>query len=178
MLHHDGPYTLNGNQYAETIDHAAGSSASLLNKTFTFNITVKDDTLTLIGVKNPWNEVWKRAPQNPPKPQKIADDSLQGAWTDMKEGVSIVIHGSTLEFHEADTNQWIKASFTLYDTKPKQIAAVVTECADADLVGMPAYGIYDLKDGALTLSGFMPGTPAVPNDFDASTARKIVFKKQ
>lgn len=178
MYHHGGPYTLKGDKYSEHIDYADGDTSAFLKKTFTFKIKVDGDTFTQTGVGNGFNEVWKRVKEEAPKPQKISDAALQGTWRDSDEGVSIVIHGSTLEFHEADTNQWIKASFSVYDTQPKQIAAVITGCFNTNAVGMPAFGIYELKDDKLTMSGFSPGSPTVPTDFDASGARKIVFQRQ
>jgi hypothetical protein len=58
--HHGGTYTLDGDEYAETIQYAGESTASLINQTMKFKIKVEGDTYTQIGVGNDYNEVWKR----------------------------------------------------------------------------------------------------------------------
>lgn len=60
IYHHGGTYTLNGDQYAETVEYANESTRSLIKKTFNFTIKVEGDTLTQIAIDNPWTEVWKR----------------------------------------------------------------------------------------------------------------------
>ena len=60
IYHHGGTYTLNGDQYAETVEYAYESTRSLIKKTFNFTIKVEGDTLTQIAIDNPWTEVWKR----------------------------------------------------------------------------------------------------------------------
>jgi hypothetical protein len=62
VFHHGGTYTLDGNNYAETIEYANESTADLIKKTFKFKIKVEGNTYTQIGVGNPYSEVWKRAP--------------------------------------------------------------------------------------------------------------------
>jgi hypothetical protein len=61
VFHHGGTYTLNGNNYAETVEYANGNTADLIKQTFKFTIKIEGDTLTQIGIGNPWTEVWKRA---------------------------------------------------------------------------------------------------------------------
>jgi hypothetical protein len=61
VFHHGGTYTLNGDNYAETIEYANESTADLIKKTYKFKIKVEGDTYTQIGVGNPYSEVWKRA---------------------------------------------------------------------------------------------------------------------
>ena len=60
LFHHGGTYLLDGSKYAETIEYANESTGGLLNQTFRYEIEVKGDTMTLKGVGNPCNEVWKR----------------------------------------------------------------------------------------------------------------------
>jgi hypothetical protein len=60
VFHHGGTYTLDGNNYSETIKFAAGNTKELLGRTFTFKIKVEGDTYTQTGVGNPWNETWVR----------------------------------------------------------------------------------------------------------------------
>ena len=57
---HGGTYTLTGDQYAETVAYANESTKDLIKQTFKFTIKVEGDTLTQIGIGNPWTEVWKR----------------------------------------------------------------------------------------------------------------------
>jgi hypothetical protein len=61
LFHHGGTYTLDGDNYAETIEYANESTADLIKKTMKFKIKVEGDTYTQIGVGNPFSEVWKRA---------------------------------------------------------------------------------------------------------------------
>jgi hypothetical protein len=61
IFHHGGTYTLNDDKYAETIEYANENTKELIKQTFQFTIKVEGDTLTQIGIGNPWTEVWKRA---------------------------------------------------------------------------------------------------------------------
>jgi hypothetical protein len=58
---HGGTYTLDGDQYAETIKFAGGQTAALIGQTFKFKTTVEGDKYTQIGVGNNYDEVWRRA---------------------------------------------------------------------------------------------------------------------
>lgn len=60
VFHHGGTYTLNDDQYAETVEYANESTKDIIKQTFKFTIKVEGDTLTQIGIGNPWSEVWKR----------------------------------------------------------------------------------------------------------------------
>ena len=61
IFHHGGTYTLNGDEYAETVEYANESTKELIKQTFKFTIKIEGDTLTQTGIGNPFNEVWKRA---------------------------------------------------------------------------------------------------------------------
>ena len=61
VYHHGGTYTLDGDQYVETVRYANPNTANLISKAHTFKVKVEGDKLTKTGVGNPWNEVWKRA---------------------------------------------------------------------------------------------------------------------
>ncbi len=61
VFHHGGTYTLDGDNYAETIEYANESTADLIKKTHKFKIKVEGSTYTQIGDGNPYSEVWKRA---------------------------------------------------------------------------------------------------------------------
>jgi hypothetical protein len=61
VYHHGGTYTLDGDEYAETIKYATENASDLVGKTNKFKIKVEGDKYTQIGVGNPYNEVWKRA---------------------------------------------------------------------------------------------------------------------
>lgn len=182
MFHHGGTYTLKGNEYTQTTDYANETTASFIGKTAKFTIKVEGDTLTLIGIGNPWREVWKRAA--PQRPRKSDAVSLQGTWNGQEVGASdqgtsrMVIRGSSLDFHGANSNEWYKANFTLYDTAPKQLVVAITDCPAPEYVGRTAYAIYEIKDGTLTVAGNEPGNPVAPASFDAPGARKFVFKQK
>ena len=182
IFHHGGTYTLKGNDYAERVEFANSNTKDRIGKNSKFKIKLEGDTLTLVGVGNHWNEVWKRVPAS--KPHKLEAANLQGTWTGQEEGgrskgnPSLVIRGSTFEFHGADTNEWYKARFSVYDTEPKQLVGVITECPFPQYVGRTSYAIYELEDGKLMITGYEPGTPVVPPSFDAANARKFVFQHQ
>ena len=60
IFHHGGSYTLNGDEYVETVEYANESTKELIKQTFKFTIKVEGDTLTQTGIGNSYNEVWKR----------------------------------------------------------------------------------------------------------------------
>jgi uncharacterized protein (TIGR03067 family) len=113
------------------------------------------------------------------KPDSVV---LQGTWTGQEVGAptqgspSLAFHGTNLEFHGANPQEWYKGSFTLReDTTPKQLEAVITDCPAPQYVGKTAHAIYKLEGGKLTLTGNEPGNPAVPASFNARGTREIVF---
>jgi hypothetical protein len=59
--HHGGTYTLDGDDYEETVLYSTKNNAELIKQKFKYKIKVEGDTYTQIGVGNPYNEVWKRA---------------------------------------------------------------------------------------------------------------------
>lgn len=61
VYHHGGTYTLKGDEYIENVEYANENTAHLINTSNKFKITVEGDTLTQIGIGNPWTQVWKRA---------------------------------------------------------------------------------------------------------------------
>ena len=181
MFHHGGTYTLKGNDYAETVNYTDASSSEINKQTFKFNVKVEGDTLTLMGIGNPWQEIWKRVKSDSAKPRKADSSAIQGKWRGKENGVqgtsSCVLTSSTLEYHGADTNEWYKADISVYDTMPKQIVVVVTDCPFPQYVGRTSYAIYKLEDGTLTISGNEPGFPGAPTAFEAAGSRTMVFKK-
>jgi hypothetical protein len=58
--HHGGTYTLKGDEYVETVQYANESTAQIIKSVNRFKVTVEGDTLTQIGIGNPWSQVWKR----------------------------------------------------------------------------------------------------------------------
>jgi glucose dehydrogenase len=61
IYHHGGTYTLNGDEYIETVKNANENTSSLINRALTYKVNVEGDTLNQTGVGNPWTQVWKRA---------------------------------------------------------------------------------------------------------------------
>lgn len=60
IFHHGGTYTLDGDEYAETLHYANESTKDMIKETNKFKIKIEGDTLTILGIGNPYNEVWKR----------------------------------------------------------------------------------------------------------------------
>lgn len=61
IFHHGGTYTLDGDEYVETIEYAIEQSISAVGQKFKFKIKVEGDKYTQIGIENPYSEVWRRA---------------------------------------------------------------------------------------------------------------------
>jgi hypothetical protein len=61
LNHHGGTYTIDGNDYAETINYANENTANIIGQTFKFKLKVEGDTLIQEGIGNPYTEAWKRA---------------------------------------------------------------------------------------------------------------------
>ncbi len=61
VYHHGGTYTLDGDNYSETIQYANESTAQMIGRTFKFKIKIDGDTLIQTGIGNPYTQVWKRA---------------------------------------------------------------------------------------------------------------------
>ena len=181
LFHHGGTYTLNGKDYVQTTDFANPSTKGFIGKTGKFTIKVEGDTLTLIGVGNPWKEVWKRARTAAHKSDPAL---LQGTWSgeeagaDTKDAARLTIRGLDMEFHGADTNEWYKAGIAVYDTTPKQLVITFTDCPAPEYVGRTAYAIYRVQEGTLTITGNEPGSPVAPAGFDSPGSRKFVFRRK
>ena len=60
IMHDGGTYTLDGDKYVEAIEYANPSTANDIGKSFMFTVKVEGDTMTQVGVGNPYTEVWKR----------------------------------------------------------------------------------------------------------------------
>jgi len=184
IFHHGGTWALKGDEYFETVDYANENTTNLVKHTFKFTVKLEGDTLTLNGVGNPWKEVWKRAKSDVTKPHKSDSALLKGKWSGNEIGgkgagrTSLVFQEASLEFHGADANEWYKASFSVYDTTPNQLVAVVTECSVPEYVGRTSYAIYQIQNGTLTITGNEPGDPVVPVSFDAPGARKLVLRRE
>jgi RNA polymerase sigma factor (sigma-70 family) len=109
--------------------------------------------------------------------------ALQGKWTGRETGVpgsaSLVVSGSSLEFHGADPSEWYKGSLVLHeDINPKRFDMIIAECPAPQYVGKTGHGIYKIQDGTLTMAGNEPGDPNFPASFQSADARTMVFKKQ
>lgn len=61
VYHHGGTYTLDSDNYAETIHYANESTANMIGQTLKFKLKVDGDTLTQVGIGNPYTQIWKRA---------------------------------------------------------------------------------------------------------------------
>jgi hypothetical protein len=80
LFHHGGTYTVNGDEYVETVDYANPSTMKFIGGTNGhFNMKLEGDTLTLVGIGNPWKEVWKRA-DTAASASSQAVRNMIGAW--------------------------------------------------------------------------------------------------
>jgi len=60
VIHHGGYYSLKGQKYVETCQFANPTTMDLIGQDVKFDIKIEGNTLTLKGLNNPFNEVWKR----------------------------------------------------------------------------------------------------------------------
>ena len=146
-------------------------------------ISISVAALFASGCSTPSQTNPAAAPSESPAPPKAMATAFEGSWkgrdvTPGHEGpASLVVSGGNLEFHGADSDDWLKGTFTLHqETDPKQFVGVVTECASADNIGKKAYAIYKIEDGTLTITGTDLGDPNFPSSFDAPGTRQLVFK--
>ena len=58
---HGGTYTLNGDEYVETVKYGTANAATVIGQSFKFKVTVEGDKFTQVGNGNPYSEVWRRA---------------------------------------------------------------------------------------------------------------------
>jgi hypothetical protein len=61
IFHHGGTYSLNGNEYTETITFATESTRELIGITYSFEIEIQGNTFTQRGIDNTFNEQWIRS---------------------------------------------------------------------------------------------------------------------
>lgn len=117
IFHHGGSYWFNGNEYVETLHYANPTTMDRIGRTNHFQIQIEGDTLTDIGIGNPWREVWKRVGSksssvsasplgkgmigawtlgNEPNAFKfITDSSWCDTTADSKNGIVVFHHGGT-----------------------------------------------------------------------------------
>jgi len=60
VVHDGGTYTLNGDEYVESLEYANPTSMNDIGKSFKFTVKVEGDLMTQTGLDNPYTEVWKR----------------------------------------------------------------------------------------------------------------------
>ena len=60
IVHHGGTCSLKDDTYVETCQYGNPTSMNLIGQDVKFTIKIEGNTLTLKGLNNPWNEVWKR----------------------------------------------------------------------------------------------------------------------
>src|SRR5580765_1783378 len=89
--------------------------------------------------------------------------TLQGTWEGKEIGgkrsdCHIVVAGNNAEFRTADTNEWLKVTFSLREnTNPRQIVFVTTECSYPPHIGITRCGIYRIEDRIVRLTANEPG---------------------
>jgi len=110
--------------------------------------------------------------------------SLQGTWEGKEIGgklsnCQIVVTGNTAEFRSSDTNEWLKANFSLREqTNPRQIVFVTTDCAYPPHIGITRYGIYRFEKNLVRLTANEPGVVHSPAVFDEPGARQFELRKK
>jgi uncharacterized protein (TIGR03067 family) len=118
-------------------------------------------------------------------PANNSASAFDGLWkgrevTPGREGpASLTIAGQALEFHGANSDDWLKGTFTVRDdATPKQFIGTVTDCGGPEYIGKKCYAIYKVEGNTMTIAGYEPGVMDFPAAFDAAGARQFVFKHE
>jgi RNA polymerase sigma factor (sigma-70 family) len=111
--------------------------------------------------------------------------TLQGTWSGWQIGdktpgsALLIIREGKLEFHDANTNIWYKATYSLHEnTVPKQTDILIADCFDRVYIGKTAHAIYKVADDKLIFAINMPGDAAMPESFDDQDANQYVFTRK
>lgn len=77
IFHHGGAYVFDGRNLVDTVDYAAEGTQNMIGLIEKFHVTIKENSIHIEGIGNPWNEEWVRVPagfakeavdlDNPPK---------------------------------------------------------------------------------------------------------------
>jgi hypothetical protein len=60
VYHQGGACTIRGNRYVEHVEYASPTTMNLIGHSFKFDYKLEGDTLKIVGIGNPWNQVWTR----------------------------------------------------------------------------------------------------------------------
>jgi uncharacterized protein (TIGR03067 family) len=114
---------------------------------------------------------------------KSAAGPLEGKWSGREPGAdpetprTMVISGTTFDYHGADPKDWAKGTITyLANTQPRQFDVHLAECGYPEYTGKTAHVIYKFEGDTLTVASAEPGEPA-PASFDTPNHRLMLFKK-
>lgn len=81
MFHHGGTYSLDGDEYTESLEYAGASTINYLGRTNNhFRLKIDDNLLTSIGIDNPWKEVWQRVDDPSATDGSQLSKDLIGTW--------------------------------------------------------------------------------------------------
>ncbi|MEX0936429.1 MAG: hypothetical protein WDZ59_01115 [Pirellulales bacterium] len=76
--HMGGTYALNKEEYAEKVDYSIERTSEMIGQTNRFAIHIEDDTMTIQGQGNSFNEVWKRV--NEEEREQKMGQQFPGLW--------------------------------------------------------------------------------------------------
>jgi uncharacterized protein (TIGR03067 family) len=110
---------------------------------------------------------------------------LQGKWEGFEVGreaegrCTLTVSGDTMRFQGANQDEWYQTTFTLHaGAGLNHLDATITDCPAPDFIGKPAFSIYKIEAGKLTIAGHAPGTPGAPQGFEGDReSRTFVFMK-
>lgn len=60
FFHHGGTYTLDGDEYEETVTFANENTKHMIDTKLKFKISVDGDRYTQVGIGNSFTEEWER----------------------------------------------------------------------------------------------------------------------
>ncbi len=108
--------------------------------------------------------------------------TLQGSWTGQEKMTgtecTMVLSGSQADFSLPKAGAWYKGTVTLDEkAAPKALDYKITECSAPQYAGKTAKGIYQIKDGTVTIAADEPGTEGRPASFESPAARVFVLQR-
>ena len=104
--------------------------------------------------------------------------SIQGSWTgrEKNRGIEckVVVSGNHVDFTLPNTGEWYKGAIAIDEKAvPKAVDYIIAECAAPQYVGKTSKGIYEIKDGTLTMAANEPGSGTRPVSFESADAARI-----
>ncbi len=105
-------------------------------------------------------------------PSVITDERLVGTWIGEEVGGSSGWTGTFTETaltnESPSGNENYTATYTIYDTDPRRMDCLITDCNYPEYIGKTAHAIYKIVGDTLVMAGNEPGNASIPSAFTSS----------